>query len=310
MDWQQLEEEIANMPPLTKKEVGRITGALRSACKRRGLDVLILWAYTPEQLWSLAPCILFDASPVGEFREVEKRINDQMRKGKLPSPTWLSSLAPSEKLKKLWFSWLRRARRNLYAFFGPHFLTPLRFKFYIWQRFGSTFINKWSSNFCTVVFARPQKLHLQRSSYGMLHCIDGPAFISANGQKSYIIHGRLVPPELFENPEKLSDKQIQQFMRIPNVTIRDAIFEKVGFARLLRAVRAVEVDNWREYTLYMTPVKRNSKHARSALHANCLSMINPTTGRVHFEWVPRHCNTVEAALRFRNGRRGVPIVLT
>ena len=41
-----------------------------------------------------------------------------------------------------------------------------------------------------------------------------------------------------------------------------------------------------------------------------LKMTNPSTKEIHFEGVPNECNTVEAALKWRNKSNELPINLT
>jgi len=299
-----IEEEIRSKPLLTTADVSRITGALRHTYRRMYRhDGVILWAYTPEQFRALRPCINVHEPPVEDFKELERQLNAQMREGKLPSPTLLSRLM--SKSRKDWFREFRRARDNIYLETN----VPVVFEIGWWSMYGSTFIDARRNSFGIIVLARPRALQLDASCY-LIHRTDGPAFLSANGQRSYVIHGELVPPELFEAPTKLSDRQIRKLIQINNVSARTAILEKLEPTSVLRAIRAEELDRWREYTLYTSPFTRYHMLAYFHLRAHCLTMRNPTTGQIHFEWVPIYCRTVSEALAFRNHRSGFPVVLT
>jgi len=158
---------------------------------------------------------------------------------------------------------------------------------------------------CVIMFARPRRFVVDSSSRAVgcfkLHCEDGPAFISADGEEGYYLHGERVPKRVITDPENVSRKDLLRLAAIPYVDVRAAILSRLPFHTILRACKAREMDTWQGYKLY-----RTSKR----LKANCLLMRNPTTGMMHLEWVPKTCQTVEEALSFRNRKSGLPIILT
>jgi len=308
MDSAQIEREIASMPPLTEEEGYRtVRSLLRNFRRRNQCDCLVLLAYTPEQAAILD--VLRDiGSWCGDVRKVERRVNEKLRKGRLPSPNWFSELSPSPVAQTTLSRLIRRACYNVYEPLPnwERFENSIGLK--VWYRYPSrAIINKIEGRESVLALARPRMVHLD--SEGLFHNEDGPAFISATNQKSYLIHGQLVPPKLFEAPEELSDQQVRRLIEIPNVTTREVVLEKIGIARALRALKVIKLDHWREYTLYTTPYNKYRGAISFKIFANCLTMVNPTTGKLHLEWVPQSCKSVKAALKFRNRWDGAPVVL-
>jgi hypothetical protein len=81
--------------------------------------------------------------------------------------------------------------------------------------------------------------------------------------------------------------------------------KKVGFAKLLGVLSRRVVDRAGDYELHDLDLGLGSSR-----YSPYLKMVNPSTGEVHLEGVDPDCDSVGAALVWRNGTKEKPVVVT
>jgi len=339
-EWE-VAKRVNAQPPLTKEEVEWASSELRIRQWRTlHFTVPILWADTPQQFFKLFKlCEIIDSCSqlrigsivnalggiLGSKRPLETAINKKLETGKRPSLWQMSRLfwsiypEPVIRLRRI-ICGIRAAYINAEALVEdlgidvivpPH--EPLLRKRRCATLVGALPITRISKKrlehphlraalkigltpLCMIALKRPREIH---ANYDGLHSTVGPAFVSANGVRQCWISGKFYP--LISNPDSLSDRQIIKLITMRNVQLRTIAIRMISGERVLKACKAMELDRHGDYILYAP---------RRYIRAHCLRMRNPTTGALHFEWVPTTCFTIDGALAFRNRVVGAPVVLT
>ena len=161
-----------------------------------------------------------------------------------------------------------------------------------------------------IVSAKPTLIKMDD---GRLHCDDGPACEYEDGFKVSALNGVRVRHEIASTPGE--NMPISWWADEVNVEVRHEIEKKMGTERIL--------DMCKGQTLHTDIIEVGSPNGpREELYTvieialpngdkrNLLSMINPSTGDKHKEWIPPHVATVQDALKFRNGTDELPSQLT
>jgi hypothetical protein len=151
--------------------------------------------------------------------------------------------------------------------------------------------------FC-IVAKRPKQVTLHN---GLLHCTTGPAVLYADGFCVYALNGVQVSKELVETPAEALDPML--VCREQNAEIRREIVRKIGVERLISKIGAVCIDRSGDYELLIVDLGDGRKRPY-------LKMLNPSIGVWHVEGVHLDCQTVEAALNWRNDTKETPAALT
>ena len=93
----------------------------------------------------------------------------------------------------------------------------------------------WPGEDRVAFFERPNLLRLDEQR--RLHCVDGPALRYPDGVTVYAIHGVVVPAKYIETPA--DDIDLAEVLHEQNSEVRMAVISKVGFDRLLQAIKPV-----------------------------------------------------------------------
>lgn len=139
-------------------------------------------------------------------------------------------------------------------------------------------------------------------SYHRFHCEDGPSIIFKDGTKIFALEGIIVPEEYVVCSDK--NKLLDYFVKEKNTEIRRLLLKRVGIDTFLKSEKCSCIDrNKQGYELF-----RFTRTTRE--NYKLLKMINPSTGEVHCEWVPRDIKQIEKAIQWRNDAIGPPLIIT
>lgn len=152
-------------------------------------------------------------------------------------------------------------------------------------------------NIC-LVSDRPEALKLNGDR---IHCENGPAVRYRDGFEVYGLNGVRVPKWIVMTPWDQLD--CREMVKIENAEVRREFVRKVGTERICLDLGAQCVDAQGDYELLMLNIGDSRRRPY-------LKMKNPSIGTYHIEGVHPDCDTVEKALRFRNGTDEKPVVLT
>jgi leucine-rich repeat protein SHOC2 len=83
-----------------------------------------------------------------------------------------------------------------------------------------------------------------------------------------------------------------------NIEIKRLLIKQVGYEKICTQLNAVELDNWREYTLLRINVIE--RYYSSEEPMVLLKMTCPSTGHIHILRVPPEMNSAEAAITWVN----------
>jgi len=327
-DAEAVERWVREFPPLTQKEIDRTTEALKSRHKEvLGYSLPVLWPVTPEQaliLTYFGRRYRFAVSRLPQPKDLtkyEQELNEAFRQNKeidaeglqpfeaLTCPLLACSyeLEPrAGSLFKKLTSFLCVDRLESPPSGVAWEYIPEQSRIERPELSAALYIGM--APFYVIALMRPRSISYTRGFSGALflfHNETGPAFVTALGQSLYYLWGQPVPRNLIEAPNQLTTQELLQVLAIRNVDIRTFALRRIDLAKYFHLLRPEVLDEWRDYKLL-----RFSPPAGIRRMAHCLEMVNPTTGAVHYEWVPRRCISVQAALNFRNRGRGFPVVLT
>jgi hypothetical protein len=93
---------------------------------------------------------------------------------------------------------------------------------------------------------------------------------------------------------KSSDWNPQWLIDEENAEVRRVLIQQVGYDRICQELDAIDLDNWREYTLLKIEV--NIEDEPMVL----LKMTCPSTGHIHILRVPPEMTSAEAAITWVN----------
>jgi leucine-rich repeat protein SHOC2 len=79
-----------------------------------------------------------------------------------------------------------------------------------------------------------------------------------------------------------------------NAEIRRVLIQQIGYDRICQELGAIDLDNWREYTLLKIDADIDEE-AMVLLKMNC-----PSTGHIHILRVPPEMTSAEAAITWVN----------
>lgn len=146
---------------------------------------------------------------------------------------------------------------------------------------------------------RPEHVHMVD---GRLHNAEGPAIRYRDGFSVYSLNGVMVDKYLVETPWDQLDCQIM--LKQTNAEVRREFVRKAGIEKIVKDLGAECIDKQGDYELLLLNLGDNRRRPY-------LKMLNPSIGTYHIEGVHPDCKTVDDALDFRNGGKGVrPIQLT
>jgi leucine-rich repeat protein SHOC2 len=103
---------------------------------------------------------------------------------------------------------------------------------------------------------------------------------------------------------KLSDWQPQWLLDETNAEIRRLLIQQIGYDRICQELAAIEIDNWREYTLLKVAidvmVSDENGNDIEEEPMMLLKMTCPSTAHVHILRVPPDMTSAEAAITWIN----------
>ena len=162
----------------------------------------------------------------------------------------------------------------------------------------------WPNRDFVMVCARPVKIN--RNSLGRLHKDGGMAISYPDGWGLYYLNGVKVTKYLAVTPE--SELSLDFFNKETNANVRAEFIRKFGVSRMKQMGKLID-----DYTAYNNVWWTLSKYElidmapilKVTRYAPYLGMINQTTGAYHLEGVAPTCRTIEQAINFRWGKRGI-----
>jgi hypothetical protein len=149
------------------------------------------------------------------------------------------------------------------------------------------------------VCVRPCAVH--RTAEGDLHCEDGPAIEWCDGYGQFYLHGVGVDEALVMTPAGEIDPA--RLLKEENAEVRREIVRKVGIDTIVAKLGGKSIDKDGGYELLLLELGDGRRRPY-------LKMLNPSIGTWHVEGVDPSCQTVAAALTWRNGVAERPAVLT
>lgn len=139
----------------------------------------------------------------------------------------------------------------------------------------------------------------KRSGFQVYSNENGPAVITKQGKKFYYLNDKQIPSKVFENPTKVTFKEIAA---ISNIETRGFVLRKIGIEQVLKLVEAIEVDKFTDKydnlnilykskdTIGKLIRKQNPKAQRMTNDTQLffLKVICPSTKKEHVLYVPKH----------------------
>ena len=149
---------------------------------------------------------------------------------------------------------------------------------------------------------RPTEIHLNANH--RMHCIDGPAISFDDGWGLYFMNGVVMPKDIIETPANQITKEM--LLNISNAEVRGEAMLKVGIERVFEVLETKILDETEDkiYALHILQMGKDD------VKRPYLAMLNPSTGKTHFEGVEPSIRTVDAALTWRNKTSIRPVQLT
>jgi hypothetical protein len=158
-------------------------------------------------------------------------------------------------------------------------------------------------NICIV--SKKPKL-ITKNGNGRLHC-ENDAALKYDGFELWRLNGVRVPKELVLTPaEKLDCKK---WISEPNVEIRREFIRKIGTERLFNELDSKIIDNGVDHN--GKPCELRSLDLGNEIIGIGFKFEHASLPGIYgIEFVPPECNTISKALKFRNGTKNKPLVLT
>ena len=147
-----------------------------------------------------------------------------------------------------------------------------------------------AGKYTCIVCDRP--LHLRFDNQNRLHAEGEPAIEYADGFSLYSYHGVTLP----EKYGKLHPHQwrSQWLLTEDNAELRRVLIQGIGYARICQELQAIELDTWREYTLF----KIDADLDQEPIYL--LKMTCPSTGFIHALRVPPEMKSAHQAICWVN----------
>ena len=150
----------------------------------------------------------------------------------------------------------------------------------------------WQGDSTAIASEKPLGVHLLGDR---LHNPTGPSLEFLDGTACWHLHGVAVPRRFVVTPA--ADIPLTWWLDEPRASRRKVLEEKIGPTRIADELGAREIDSTAVH------IGQGEHHYR-LLHLRvpgggvrrALSMLNPSTGETHTEWVAREVETVEEAL--------------
>ena len=99
---------------------------------------------------------------------------------------------------------------------------------------------------------------------------------------------------------KLSEWKSEWILNEENVTIKNVLIQQIGYERICQELNAMDLDNWREYTLLEIEDIDRVYVREIAEPLILLKMTCPSTGHIHILRVPPDMTSAEAAITWVN----------
>ncbi len=149
---------------------------------------------------------------------------------------------------------------------------------------------------------RPERIVLREGpdSPRLVHNETGPAIRFRDGFEVYCLNGIYVSADLVVTPADELDPRL--VLSTPYAEVRREIVRKIGVERVLTELGAQTLDSREGYELLSLDLGDGRRRPY-------LKMRNPSTGTWHIEGVHPDCETVQAALAWRNQTEDPPEVL-
>jgi len=153
----------------------------------------------------------------------------------------------------------------------------------------------WFIPFENIVIISPKpyqiKTKLNDRGHHILHADGEPAVFYCNDFKIYSREGIRIPEKY--GSVKAEDWKAEWFIEETNVEIKRLIAEAIGYEKLFDALNAKEISQHREYKLY-----RAENVDVEPMHI--LTMICPSTKKIHYGRVPPTITSAREAATWRN----------
>ena len=151
----------------------------------------------------------------------------------------------------------------------------------------------WWWPFENVVFITERHHLLKRNAHGQLHAEGGPAVAWPDGWQIHALNGIRVPAWLAESPP--DDLDARKILQSENVDQRREGIRRAGMSRMVAQLQPEILSEQGEYQLLAVGMNHGKPW-------RFLKMVNPSTGCIHIEAVPRECETVQHALNWRRAQ--------
>ncbi|WP_181243754.1 leucine-rich repeat domain-containing protein [Chamaesiphon polymorphus] len=99
---------------------------------------------------------------------------------------------------------------------------------------------------------------------------------------------------------KLSEWKSEWILEEENITIKNVLIQQIGYERICRELNAMELDNWREYTLLEIDDIDRVYVRQIAEPIILLKMTCPSTNHIHVLRVPPTMTSAEEAITWIN----------
>jgi hypothetical protein len=141
-----------------------------------------------------------------------------------------------------------------------------------------------------IVCDRPIQLSFDAES--RLHAEGEPAIQFSDGFRVYAYAGVRLP----ESYGKLHPHQwrSQWLLEEPNAELRRVLIQGIGYGRIAQELEAIELDSWREYTLFELDAAVDEEPMV------LLKMTCPSTGFIHVSRVPPQVESAREAIQWMN----------
>lgn len=151
--------------------------------------------------------------------------------------------------------------------------------------------------YVVIVSEKPEEVHLR---LGQLHREDGPSIGFRDHMYFWHLNGVRVPKKIVETPAQ--EIPLTWWLDEPAPRRRQVIEQKIGAERIMGELDTEEIHQGvipigsTEHFYRLLQLNLPDRRIRRALR-----MVNPSTGEIHTEWVPREVNSVQEAMAWRNG---------
>jgi len=174
------------------------------------------------------------------------------------------------------------------------FMEPL---FGLAENCGWWLVHRDLGEYVVIASEKPAEIHLRQ---GQFHREDGPSIRYRDNIGFWHLNGVRVPRQIVETPTQEIPLTWWLDERAPRR--RQVIEQKIGAERIMGELDTEEIHqgviqiNSTEHFYRLLQLNLPDRRIRRALR-----MMNPSTGEIHIEWVPREVNTVQEAVAWRNG---------